>query len=75
MLALVGASSSSKFTLLCNINGLQLAEAGVVNVFNISFKRDGKYHFANSPFAESNRLYCSTIKFSSTFDGVKKRAD
>ena len=44
MLALVGASGSGKSTLLRNINGLQLADAGVVNIFDASLQGDGKYH-------------------------------
>lgn len=44
MLALVGASGSGKSTLLRNINGLQLADNGVVKVFDAPLQGNGKYH-------------------------------
>ena len=44
MLALVGASGSGKSTLLRNINGLHLANNGVVNIFDAALQSDGKYH-------------------------------
>jgi phosphonate transport system ATP-binding protein len=44
MLALVGASGSGKSTLLRNINGLHLADGGVVNIFETSLQNQGKYH-------------------------------
>ena len=44
MLALVGASGSGKSTLLRNINGLQLADRGVVKIFDASLQGKGKYH-------------------------------
>ena len=44
MLALVGASGSGKSTLLRNINGLHLADSGVVNIFGVSLQGKGKYH-------------------------------
>lgn len=44
MLALVGASGSGKSTLLRNINGLHLADNGVVNIFSASLQTEGKYH-------------------------------
>ena len=44
MLALVGASGSGKSTLLRNINGLHLADNGVVNIFDASLQSQGKYH-------------------------------
>lgn len=44
MLALVGASGSGKSTLLRNINGLQLADKGVVKVFNAPLQNNGKNH-------------------------------
>lgn len=44
MLALVGASGSGKSTLLRNINGLHLADNGVVKIFNAALQSEGKYH-------------------------------
>ena len=44
MLALVGASGSGKSTLLRNINGLQLADKGTVNIFGTPLQSQGKYH-------------------------------
>lgn len=44
MLALVGASGSGKSTLLRNINGLQLADKGVVKIFDASLQGGGRYH-------------------------------
>lgn len=44
MLALVGASGSGKSTLLRNINGLQLADRGVVKIFDASLQGGGRYH-------------------------------
>ena len=43
MLALVGASGSGKSTLLRNINGLHLADNGVVNIFDTPLQSQGKY--------------------------------
>lgn len=42
--ALVGASGSGKSTLLRNINGLQLAEQGVVEIFGSPLQADGILH-------------------------------
>lgn len=44
MVALVGASGSGKSTLLRNINGLQEAEEGKVEVFGVPLQADGKLH-------------------------------
>lgn len=44
MVALVGASGSGKSTLLRNINGLQLADQGVVEIFGSALQVDGKLH-------------------------------
>ncbi|MBE9048206.1 phosphonate ABC transporter ATP-binding protein [Pleurocapsales cyanobacterium LEGE 10410] len=44
MLALVGASGSGKSTLLRNINGLQIADGGIVKVFDTSLQHHGKNH-------------------------------
>jgi len=44
MVALVGASGSGKSTLLRNINGLQLADQGVVEIFSSPLQADGKLH-------------------------------
>ena len=44
MLALVGASGSGKSTLLRNINGLHLADNGIVNIFDAPLQSQGKYH-------------------------------
>ena len=43
-IALVGASGSGKSTLLRNINGLQLADQGVVEIFGSTLQADGKLH-------------------------------
>ena len=43
-LALVGASGSGKSTLLRNINALQLADQGVVEIFGSPLQVDGKLH-------------------------------
>ena len=42
MLALVGASGSGKSTLLRNLNGLQIADAGIVKIFDSDLQREGK---------------------------------
>jgi phosphonate transport system ATP-binding protein len=44
MVALVGASGSGKSTLLRNLNGLQLAERGTVEIFGSPLQVDGKLH-------------------------------
>ncbi|HEY9889200.1 MAG TPA: phosphonate ABC transporter ATP-binding protein [Candidatus Obscuribacterales bacterium] len=44
MVALVGASGSGKSTLLRNINGLQLADQGTVEIFGSPLQVDGKLH-------------------------------
>ncbi|MGK7898895.1 MAG: phosphonate ABC transporter ATP-binding protein [Xenococcus sp. (in: cyanobacteria)] len=44
MLALVGASGSGKSTLLRNLNGLQIADTGVINIFDTPIQRDGNQH-------------------------------
>lgn len=44
MLALVGASGSGKSTLLRNLNGLQIADAGIVKVFDTPLQNSGKNH-------------------------------
>lgn len=44
MLALVGASGSGKSTLLRNINGLQIAEQGIVKIFDTPLQNSGKNH-------------------------------
>ena len=44
MVALVGASGSGKSTLLRNLNGLQQAEQGVVEIFGSPLQMDGKLH-------------------------------
>lgn len=44
MVALVGASGSGKSTLLRNLNGLQLADQGQVEVFGSPLQVDGKLH-------------------------------
>lgn len=44
MLALVGASGSGKSTLLRNINGLQQADQGRVEIFGSPLQVDGKLH-------------------------------
>ena len=44
MLALVGASGSGKSTLLRNLNGLQIADAGIIKVFDTLLQHDGKQH-------------------------------
>ncbi|MEM6254916.1 MAG: phosphonate ABC transporter ATP-binding protein [Cyanobacteria bacterium P01_D01_bin.156] len=44
MLALVGASGSGKSTLLRNLNGLQQADSGWVEVFGNTLQVDGKLH-------------------------------
>jgi phosphonate transport system ATP-binding protein len=44
MVALVGASGSGKSTLLRNMNGLQLAEQGIVEIFGSPLQIDGKLH-------------------------------
>ena len=41
MLALVGASGSGKSTLLRNINGLQIADKGIVKIFNTPLQDNG----------------------------------
>ena len=41
MLALVGASGSGKSTLLRNINGLQIADKGIVKIFNTPLQDKG----------------------------------
>lgn len=44
MLALVGASGSGKSTLLRNINGLQIADGGLVKIFDSPLQDNGKSH-------------------------------
>lgn len=44
MVALVGASGSGKSTLLRNINGLQQADRGTVNLFGTPIQADGLLH-------------------------------
>ncbi len=44
MLALVGASGSGKSTLLRNLNGLQIADAGIIEVFDAPIQSDGNQH-------------------------------
>ena len=44
MIALVGASGSGKSTLLRNINGLQLADHGRVEIFGSPLQANGKLH-------------------------------
>lgn len=44
MVALVGASGSGKSTLLRNLNALQQAEAGTVEIFGSPLQVDGKLH-------------------------------
>jgi phosphonate transport system ATP-binding protein len=44
MVALVGASGSGKSTLLRNLNGLQQAEQGIVEIFGSPLQIDGKLH-------------------------------
>ena len=44
MVALVGASGSGKSTLLRNINGLQLADQGTVEIFGSALQAGGKLH-------------------------------
>ena len=44
MVALVGASGSGKSTLLRNMNGLQQAEQGLVEIFGSPLQKDGKLH-------------------------------
>jgi phosphonate transport system ATP-binding protein len=44
MVALVGASGSGKSTLLRNLNGLQQAERGTVEIFGSPLQVDGKLH-------------------------------
>ena len=44
MVALVGASGSGKSTLLRNMNGLQQAEQGLVEIFGSPLQIDGKLH-------------------------------
>ncbi|MEO1622115.1 MAG: phosphonate ABC transporter ATP-binding protein [Cyanobacteria bacterium J06632_3] len=44
MVALVGASGSGKSTLLRTLNGLQIADAGVVEIFDTPLQSDGKLH-------------------------------
>ncbi|MBW4486048.1 MAG: phosphonate ABC transporter ATP-binding protein [Tildeniella torsiva UHER 1998/13D] len=44
MVALVGASGSGKSTLLRNLNALQLAEQGTVEIFGSPLQVDGKLH-------------------------------
>lgn len=44
MLALVGASDSGKSTLLRNINGLQIADKGLITIFNTPIQDNGKSH-------------------------------
>lgn len=44
MVSLVGASGSGKSTLLRNINGLQQAEAGVIEIFGTPLQTNGRFH-------------------------------
>lgn len=44
MVALVGASGSGKSTLLRNINGLQQADSGQVEIFGSPLQQDGQLH-------------------------------
>ncbi len=44
MVALVGASGSGKSTLLRNINGLQEAQAGTVEIYSSVLQKDGQLH-------------------------------
>ncbi|MGF1487262.1 MAG: ATP-binding cassette domain-containing protein [Prochloraceae cyanobacterium] len=44
MLSLVGSSGSGKSTLLININGLQLADRGIVKIFDTNLQVNGKPH-------------------------------
>ena len=44
MVALVGASGSGKSTLLRTLNGLQIADGGVVEIFDTPLQSDGKLH-------------------------------
>ncbi len=44
MVALVGASGSGKSTLLRNLNGLQLADRGTVEIFGSPLQVDGQLH-------------------------------
>lgn len=44
MLALVGASGSGKSTLLRNLNGLQQAEQGSVEIYGVPLQSDGSLH-------------------------------
>lgn len=44
MLALVGASGSGKSTLLRNLNGLQVADAGIIEIFDAPIQNDGNQH-------------------------------
>ena len=44
MLALVGASGSSKSTLLRNINGLHQADQGTVSIFGNTLQSEGRFH-------------------------------
>ncbi len=44
MVALVGASGSGKSTLLRNMNGLQQADRGSIQIFGTPLQVDGKFH-------------------------------
>ncbi|NEQ95230.1 MAG: phosphonate ABC transporter ATP-binding protein [Cyanothece sp. SIO2G6] len=44
MVALVGASGSGKSTLLRNVNGLQQADTGAVEIFGSPLQVDGSFH-------------------------------
>ena len=44
MVALVGASGSGKSTLLRNINGLQLADSGTIEIFGTPLQSEGRFH-------------------------------
>ncbi|MDB9529040.1 phosphonate ABC transporter ATP-binding protein [Oscillatoria sp. CS-180] len=44
MVALVGASGSGKSTLLRNLNGLQIADQGMVEIFGSPLQTNGKLH-------------------------------